>query len=287
MSSPASAAQAQSAPLAHSDPRVPARERCVVRYLIDRWASERGDQPYVIFDGGAQWTYAQLRAKVVAVAAGLQQHGVRQGEHVLCWQPNTPDMLLTYYALNYLGAVYVPINTAYSRRRARTRHREFRRAGWPSSTPTSCRASRKCATRKARAHRRRRRPIRCRPRRCPRHCSRRLRATRAHCRPLARPIEPWDTQSIIYTSGTTGPSKGVLSSYLHMYTNPGPEAWHFVDGCRPLPGQHADVPHRRHGAQRSRCSRAAGRSCCPSASPPTRSGRWCARRRRRPCSCSA
>ena len=26
--------------------------------------------------------------------------------------------------------------------------------------------------------------------------------------PLTRPIEPWDTQSIIFTSGTTGPSKG-------------------------------------------------------------------------------
>lgn len=47
---------------------------------------------------------------------------------------------------------------------------------------------------------------------------------------LERPIEPWDTQSVIYTSGTTGPSKGVLSSYLHMYTNAGPEAWHFISG---------------------------------------------------------
>jgi crotonobetaine/carnitine-CoA ligase len=29
---------------------------------------------------------------------------------------------------------------------------------------------------------------------------------------------PWDEQSICYTSGTTGPSKGVLSSYLHLNT---------------------------------------------------------------------
>ncbi len=34
---------------------------------------------------------------------------------------------------------------------------------------------------------------------------------------VERPIAPWDTQSIIYTSGTTGPSKGVLSSYAHLY----------------------------------------------------------------------
>ena len=47
---------------------------------------------------------------------------------------------------------------------------------------------------------------------------------------LDRPIEPWDTQSIIFTSGTTGPSKGVLSSYLHIFTNAGPESWPFVTG---------------------------------------------------------
>ncbi|MFP5453980.1 MAG: AMP-binding protein, partial [Alphaproteobacteria bacterium] len=45
---------------------------------------------------------------------------------------------------------------------------------------------------------------------------------------LDRPIQPWDIQSIIYTSGTTGPSKGVLSSYLHMFSNAGPESWPMV-----------------------------------------------------------
>jgi crotonobetaine/carnitine-CoA ligase len=57
-----------------------------------------------------------------------------------------------------------------------------------------------------------------------------LTGTEAELPALERPIEPWDTQSVIYTSGTTGPSKGVLSSYLHMYTNPGPEAWPFLTG---------------------------------------------------------
>jgi crotonobetaine/carnitine-CoA ligase len=46
--------------------------------------------------------------------------------------------------------------------------------------------------------------------------------------PLETPIEPWDLQSIIYTSGTTGPSKGVLSCYLHMFSNAGPESWPMV-----------------------------------------------------------
>ena len=34
--------------------------------------------------------------------------------------------------------------------------------------------------------------------------------------------------TIIFTSGTTGPSKGVLMSYLHLFSNAGPESWPFV-----------------------------------------------------------
>jgi len=32
------------------------------------------------------------------------------------------------------------------------------------------------------------------------------------------PIEPWDIYGVIYTSGTTGPSKGVLQTYLQVWT---------------------------------------------------------------------
>ncbi len=41
-------------------------------------------------------------------------------------------------------------------------------------------------------------------------------------------IQPWSTQSIIYTSGTTGPSKGVLSSYVHSFASVGPISWSCV-----------------------------------------------------------
>jgi acyl-CoA synthetase (AMP-forming)/AMP-acid ligase II len=95
------------------DPRVPAREVCVVRYLLDRWAAERGGDTYVIFDANARYTYRQMRERVISVAVGLARLGVKQGDHVLAWQPTSPEMLATYYAINYLGAVFVPINTAY------------------------------------------------------------------------------------------------------------------------------------------------------------------------------
>jgi len=212
----------------HSDPRVPPRERCVVRYLLDRWAAERGDQVYVIFDAAQQWTYREIRERVISVAVGLQKQGVRQGDFVLCWQPNTPEMLLTYYALNYLGAVYVPINTAY---RGGLLEHVIANAGArlaivhgdlvPRLKDVKLAALEKLVITG---------PGEVVSPPLPTVPFAALQGTESELQPLARPIEPWDTQSIIYTSGTTGPSKGVLSSYLHMYTNPGPEAWHFVDG---------------------------------------------------------
>ena len=216
------------APTRHSDPRVPPAERCVVRYLIDRFAEEKPDQVYAIFDGGRQLTYRQLAAETRRVAAGLERLGVRQGDHVLAWQPNTPDMLLTYYAINYLGAVYVPINTAY---RGGVLEHVVENSDATVAVVHADLVPRLAGVRPARlaqlvvtggpvppdA------PL-------PAVAFASLSEGAAEPGPLVRAIEPWDTQSIIYTSGTTGPSKGVLSSYLHMYTNPGPESWYFITG---------------------------------------------------------
>ena len=200
----------------------------MVRYLLDRWAQERGDQVYAIFDGGETFTYRQIRARVISVAVGLARLGVSQGDHVFCWQGNTVEMLLTYYAINYLGAVYVPVNTAYrggvlehviansdaqvgvvhvdllprlqGAKLAALKQLVCAGGDVPADAPLPCVAFSTLA------------------------------GAAADLPALKRPIEPWDTQSIIYTSGTTGPSKGVLSSYLHMYTNPGPESWYFITG---------------------------------------------------------
>ncbi|MDP0941182.1 AMP-binding protein, partial [Klebsiella quasipneumoniae] len=49
-------------------------------------------------------------------------------------------------------------------------------------------------------------------------------ASRPGALELARAIQPWDTQAIMYTSGTTGNAKGVISSYVQLYTM-GPEAF--------------------------------------------------------------
>lgn len=211
----------------HSDSRVPDRRTCVLRYLLDDWAVAQPDKPYVLFENGDSWSYARLRDEVIGVAAGLSRLGVKQGDHVAVWLPNGREGLLVFYAINYLGAVFVPFNTAYrgsllehvlrnSDATLLVAHAGLldRLEGIDTSAIATVVVVGDAAA----------------PARFVSVPFGDLSGTEAELAPLARPIEPWDNQAIIYTSGTTGPSKGVLSSYLHLYTNAGPDSWPFVTG---------------------------------------------------------
>ncbi len=217
-----------SAEAGHVDPRIPARRSCVLRYLLDDWAAQQPEKPYVVFENGDAWSYAELRARVVAVAAGLQALGVKQGDHVAVWLPGGREGLLAFYAINYLGAVFVSFNTAYRgsilehvlRNSDATlliahaglldRLVDIDAAGVTTVAVVGDATA---------------------PPRFTTLAFETITGAEADLAPLARAIEPWDNQSIIYTSGTTGPSKGVLSSYCHLYTNAGPDSWPMVTGA--------------------------------------------------------
>lgn len=208
------------------DPRIPNRDACVLRNLLDRWAAEQAERTHIIFEDGEEWSFAEVRRRTIAKAVGLQRLGVKQGDRVSVWLPNGRDAILAFYAINYLGAVFVPFNTAYrgnllahvianSEARLMIVH--------PSLAPRlgevdSARVEQLVLTT--------REPAPDTPFAVARFDE--LDGEEADLRPLDRLIEPWDLQSIIYTSGTTGPSKGVLSSYLHMFSNAGPESWPMV-----------------------------------------------------------
>ena len=210
------------------DSRIPNRDVCVLRDLIDRWARVQPDKRHVVFEDGTGWSYAELREKVISVAVGLQRLGVQRGDHVNLWLPNGREGLLAFYAINYLGAVFVPFNTAYKgsllehvliNAQAKViiahpdlapRLRDVNRAALSTLVVTGEGPLPDVGLKAV-------------------HFSS-LEGPEAELAPLTRPIEPWDIQSIIYTSGTTGPSKGVLSSYLHLFTNAGPESWPMVTG---------------------------------------------------------
>ncbi|MEM9517131.1 MAG: AMP-binding protein [Actinomycetota bacterium] len=210
-----------------SDHRIPDRDDVVFRYLIERRVRDAPDQVFAVFEDGSSWTHQELLDATLAAARGFQQLGVRQGDHVASFLPHGTDALRVWFGLNYLGAVYVPINPSY--RGNLLAHviansdasvivasdqlldrlddvdladlRDVVTLGQGGS-PVGSLASHPGST---------------------------LARRSGDLQPLDRPIEPWDTQAIWYTSGTTGPSKGVLSSYLHAYSMFGREAMPFID----------------------------------------------------------
>ena len=189
-------------------------DRYVLRNLVERHARERSDNTFALFSTGDQWTYARLRANVRRVAASLQSLGVKQDDFVLSWLPNGPHAIAVWFALNYIGAVYVPVNVSYRGRllahviqnsgarlmiadaRLADRLTEVETATLDtlvtvSGVPPALKGIRGLAEDA-------------------------LSSVTGEPADPARAIMPWDTHAIIYTSGTTGPSKGVLSSYRHL-----------------------------------------------------------------------
>jgi crotonobetaine/carnitine-CoA ligase len=200
-----------------------AAERCVARAALDKWAARRPNAVFAAFPDGERWTYREFRERVGRAAAGLRELGVSQGDTVLVWLPNGPAALTALFAVNYIGAVAVPINTAY--KGALLEH-VIANSGAQLMIADAALAGRLADVRRCRLQtlvllgESRGAPggLRALPFSA-------LDSARAGPAPLDRPIEPWDTQSIIYTSGTSGPSKGVLSSYMHAFSSVGPNAW--------------------------------------------------------------
>jgi crotonobetaine/carnitine-CoA ligase len=209
-----------------ADPRIPNRDACVLRYLVDRWARERPDKTHIVFEDGEEWTFSDVRALVIDKAAGLQKLGVKRGDRVAVWLPNGREAMLVFYAINYLGAVFVPFNTAYrgnllahvirnSDARLLVAHADL----IPRLNEIDLAALEQLVLTGAEMPQATALPA-------TRYSD--LTGSENDLDELVEPIQPWDLQSIIYTSGTTGPSKGVLSSYLHMFSNAGPESWPMV-----------------------------------------------------------
>jgi crotonobetaine/carnitine-CoA ligase len=211
------------------DRRIPPRDQVVTRAALEKWNHECPDKVWAKFaDNGEEWTYAQFHEKTVQMALGLQQLGVQQGEHVLVWLPNGRENLLAFFAINYLGAVYVSINTAYKGQLlAHVVENSDARLAIVHSDLAPRFADIKLAKLTDAVMVGERIP-------CPglktHYYDDVLVPKSGTLKAPERVIEPWDPMAIIYTSGTTGPSKGVLASYLHIWSNMGPETWHNVHG---------------------------------------------------------
>jgi len=205
------------------DHRILAREECVLGHLLERWAEVKPNDIAFIFQDGPTWTWLEALQHTRRTAKAFADLGVVKGDHVLSWQPNGPDAVLTWFGLNYLGAVYVPLNTAYKggilEHQVRisdarlivchadlaTRLNDVDTASLTDMVIVGKEYFDASAAAGLTAH-----PAS-------------TLAPTSGLTEMPNAVEPWDTQYIIFTSGTTGPSKAVLSSYLQGYSM-GPEA---------------------------------------------------------------
>ncbi|SLN75695.1 class I adenylate-forming enzyme family protein [Oceanibacterium hippocampi] len=66
------------------------------------------------FDEGETFTYRQLDEAADRLASSLLLQGVRKGTHVAVMLPNVPAFPITWVALGRIGAIMIPVNTAYT-----------------------------------------------------------------------------------------------------------------------------------------------------------------------------
>ena len=83
--------------------------------LLSQAAEKYPDSACTIFKG-ARITYREMEVITDRLAAGLASIGIRKGDRVGVFMPNTPQFVMAYFALLKLGAIVVAVNPLYSAR---------------------------------------------------------------------------------------------------------------------------------------------------------------------------
>ncbi|MET8970032.1 FadD3 family acyl-CoA ligase [Streptomyces hydrogenans] len=78
-----------------------------------RAAGERWGEREVVVDGRTRVSYAELAARVERSAAACLATGVRAGDRVAIWAPNSLDWIVAALGAVTAGAVLVPLNTRF------------------------------------------------------------------------------------------------------------------------------------------------------------------------------
>ncbi|AJF69786.1 FadD3 family acyl-CoA ligase [Streptomyces vietnamensis] len=78
-----------------------------------RTAAERYGEREAVVDGRVRVTYAELGARVERAAAACLATGMRGGDRVAIWAPNTLDWIVSALGAVTAGAVLVPLNTRF------------------------------------------------------------------------------------------------------------------------------------------------------------------------------
>ncbi|MBP7600970.1 MAG: long-chain fatty acid--CoA ligase [Thermoflexales bacterium] len=84
-----------------------------LQHFLEGAARAHPDRVATVFFKG-KLTYAQLNAQADRFAAGLQSLGVKAGDRVAVFLPNSPQFIIAFYGALKAGAVVVPTNPLYT-----------------------------------------------------------------------------------------------------------------------------------------------------------------------------
>ncbi len=177
-----------------------AHRTTITAALADRVASDP-DSLYLDFSGDA-WSAARMDQESRRIARGLAILGVNKGDRVASLVENSAEQVVLFFATLRLGAIAVPINTAYKA--------EFLRHQLVDSGAVVFVIADEFADRIAEA---------CEQGKAPALQAILLASALAA---LDGPeindvtVDPSDLACLIYTAGTTGPSKGCMLSHNYV-----------------------------------------------------------------------
>ena len=101
-----------------SDPTTGSHEPKQWQMSLGRFLAEivsgKPDKVFVEI-GGLEHTYRDFYTGVLTTASMLQELGVSRGDRVCLFMPNCVEYLYCWFGLSAIGAISVPINTAYKR----------------------------------------------------------------------------------------------------------------------------------------------------------------------------
>ena len=151
--------------------------------LASRFPADRA-KPCFILPDGREISYGALETGVARLAGHLVAKGVEPGDRVAAQTEKSPEAVILYLAVLMAGAIFVPLNTAYTAAEIGY----FLEDAEPRLFVQDAAA---------------------------------LVAKAASAEPLATPVARTgaDLASIIYTSGTTGRSKGAMLSHAALADN--------------------------------------------------------------------
>lgn len=192
----------------------------VLGNVLARQGQALHDIPFVQFEDQPPYTFGAMDASANRIAHTLARLGVQHGDRVLMLLPNSVEFLQVWFGINRLGAVMIPINTAYkgaflehvvnnSAARIIVIDRKYvpvlqaSEAQVPQLETAIVVDTTESEITLPSFSRLRALPF-----------SSLLQHPNT---PVQVPVNYYDIGAIMYTSGTTGPSKGVLMPHAHLY----------------------------------------------------------------------